>query len=45
MGDIIIGIILLSVVALAARSLWKNHKAGKSCGGCSGDCGSCHGCH
>ena len=41
MGDIIVGIALLGIVALVVRYLWKSHKAGKGCGGCSGDCSSC----
>lgn len=41
-GDVIIGLILAGLAALAARSLWKSHKAG---GQCSGDCSRCGGCH
>ncbi len=40
--------IILALVVLAAglavRSLWKDHKAGKSCS-CGGDCSHCKGCH
>ena len=41
-GTVIVILILVLVVTLAIRSLWKSHKKG---GGCSGDCGSCGGCH
>lgn len=33
-----------AIAALALRSLWRSHKAGKSCF-CGGDCGHCKGCH
>lgn len=42
LGYVIVIAVLAIVVALAVRSLWKEHKAG---GHCSGDCGSCGGCH
>lgn len=42
LGNVIVIGVLLAVVALVARSLWKTHKSG---GHCSGDCGSCAGCH
>lgn len=45
MGNIIVGLVIVGVVALAIRSMWKSRKAGKHCGGCSGDCASCHGHH
>ena len=38
-GTVIVALVVAAIVALAARSLWKNHKAGKSCG-----CGHCDGC-
>ena len=42
-GNVIVLAVLAIVVALAARSLWKERKNG---GGCSGDCASCRGgCH
>lgn len=41
MGNVIVGIVLVGVIALGIRSLWKNHTAGKTCGGCSGDCSNC----
>ena len=41
-GYIIVTAVLVAVVALAVRSLWKSHKSG---GGCSGDCAHCKGCH
>lgn len=44
MGNIIVGIIVIAIAALAARTIYKDKKAGKSnCGGgCSGCGGSCH---
>jgi hypothetical protein len=45
MGTILVGAVLAVIVALVIRFMWKNHKAGKSCGGCSGDCTQCHGNH
>ena len=44
-GSVIVGAVLLAVIGLAVRSLYKSHQGG---GGCSGDCGSCGGscgCH
>ncbi len=41
-GEILVGAVLLAVVALAIRSLWRTHKSG---GHCSGNCGSCKHCH
>ena len=41
-GNMIVIAVLIAVVALAVRSLWKSHKSG---GGCKGDCGNCRGCH
>lgn len=42
LGNIIVIAVLIAVVVLAVRSLWKSRKSG---GGCNGDCGSCRGCH
>lgn len=42
LGNLIVIAVLVAVVALAARSLWKSRKAG---GHCTGDCASCGGCH
>lgn len=39
---LVLALVVLAV-ALAARSLWKDHKAGKS--SCGGDCSHCKGCH
>ena len=41
---IVVGIVLLLLV-LAGRSVWKTCKQGGSCCGCSGNCGHCNGCH
>lgn len=41
-GYIIVTAVLVAVVALAVRSLWKSHKSGK---GCDGNCAHCKGCH
>ncbi|MCI8296456.1 MAG: FeoB-associated Cys-rich membrane protein [Lachnospiraceae bacterium] len=38
MGTIVIGLLILGIVFLAARSLWRDKKAGKCCG-CSCGCG------
>ena len=40
MGDIIVLSVIIFTVALAVRSLWKDHKKG-GCAGCSRNCGSC----
>lgn len=44
MGTIIPAALVLGVSFLAARSIWRNKKAGKCCG-CSngGGCSCCHG--
>lgn len=41
MGDVIVLAVIGLVVALVIRSMWKNHKNGKSSCGCSGNCGGC----
>lgn len=41
-GNLIVIAVLLAVVALAVRSLWKSRRSG---GHCDGNCGNCHGCH
>ena len=42
---VVVGIVLLLLV-LDGRSIWKTHKQGGSCCGCgcSGNCGCCGGC-
>lgn len=40
MGDLIVLAVLGMVVALAVRSLYRDHKKG-GCAGCSRNCGSC----
>lgn len=42
LGQALVGLILIGVVVLAVRSVWKSHKTG---GHCSGDCSRCGGCH
>lgn len=46
-GTIIVGLLLLAVAVLAARTLWRGRKSGGGCscggGGCSGDCSCCGG--
>ncbi len=37
--------VLVSAVALAVRSLWRQHKSGKGGCSCGGDCSHCKGCH
>ena len=44
MANWIVGGIILLLAALACRSIYKDKKAGKSCG-CGGDCSQCKGCH
>ena len=41
-GNMIVIAVLIAVVALVIRSLWKSHKSGRDC---NGDCGNCRGCH
>ncbi len=44
MGNLIVGSILLVVLFLAGRSIYRDHKAGKFI--CGGDCAGCGGrCH
>ncbi len=42
LGNLIVLLALAAAVALAVRSLWRDHKRG---GRCNGDCASCGGCH
>jgi len=42
MGDIIVLTVLVVIVALVIRSMWKNHKKGGGCSGCSGNCSGCN---
>ncbi len=44
MGELIVIAALVGLVALAVRSMWRDHKSGKSCS-CGGDCSHCKGCH
>ncbi len=44
LGNIIVIAVLAAIAALAVRSLWRDHKSGKSCA-CGGDCSRCKGCH
>lgn len=45
MGTLVVGVIVLSVVALVIRGMIKDKKNGKSIQ-CGGDCGHCGGhCH
>ncbi len=39
MGTFVVGVIVAALVACAARSIYKDRKAGKC--GCSGSCPSC----
>jgi len=43
MTQFIVIVLLAAAVALAVRSLWRQHKSGK--GSCDGDCSHCKGCH
>jgi len=40
LGNLIVLLVLVAVVALAFRSLWRDRKQG----GCNGDCARCGGC-
>lgn len=44
--DILLAALLIVIVALAVRKIYRDKKSGKSCScgssGCSGNCGSCH---
>lgn len=42
LGNLLVIAVLAIVVALAVRSLWREHKSGSGCGG---NCASCKGCH
>lgn len=41
MGNLIVGAMVLAIVFLAGRSMYRDHKAGKFI--CGGDCASCGG--
>ncbi|MCI8639656.1 MAG: FeoB-associated Cys-rich membrane protein [Coprococcus sp.] len=41
MGTLVVGIIVLALVGLAGRSIYKNKKAGKCCGDCAHCGGAC----
>lgn len=43
MGTLFTGIIVLGLVGMAVRSLYRKRKSG-SCSGCGGSCGGCGGC-
>ena len=43
MMTVIVSAVLLAMVALLIRSMWKEHKAGGGCNGCSG-CSGGTGC-
>lgn len=44
LATILIGLVVLALVLLAARSIWRDKKQGKSCGSCPGGCSGCSGC-
>jgi hypothetical protein len=49
LASLLVGLVLLSVVALAARKLIRDHRAGRhacgcGCGSCGGNCSGCAGC-
>lgn len=41
LGNVVVIAVVAAAAALAARSVWRSHKAG---GHCNGDCGHCGGC-
>lgn len=42
-GTCIVLILLITVVALAARTMIRDKKSGKACSGCAGGCSGCGG--
>ena len=42
MGELIVIAAIAGAVFLAIRSMWRDHKSGKSC--CGGSCSGCSGC-
>ncbi|MDD3222439.1 MAG: FeoB-associated Cys-rich membrane protein [Lachnospiraceae bacterium] len=42
MGTILVGAAVIVIAGMAARSIYRDKKAGK---GCNGNCGTCKGCH
>lgn len=40
-GTLLVGLIVTGWVILAARSMWRNRKSARSCGG---NCAACSGC-
>ena len=42
-GTIIVSVILVAVVAVIIKSMWRGKKSGKD--SCGGECGRCRGCH
>ena len=45
MGTIAVGAVVLLAIGLAVRSIYRDKKSGKCCGGCSGCSGACHCTH
>ena len=44
LATILIGLVVLALVLLAVRSIWRDKKQGRSCGSCPGGCSGCSGC-
>lgn len=44
LSTIAIGLVVLLLIFLAMRSIWRDKKQGKSCGSCPGGCSGCSGC-
>lgn len=42
MGTLVVGMIVLTLAALAGRSIYKDKKSGKCCGDCAHCGGACH---
>jgi hypothetical protein len=43
-GNLIAVLLVVLLVVVCAREIWKSHKAGGCSGGCAGCSGSCAGC-
>ena len=44
LGNLIAILLVVLLVAVCAREIWKSHKSGGCGGGCAGCSGSCAGC-
>lgn len=42
LSTVIVGAVLLGIIVLIIKSMWKRRKEGASCMGCSGSCSHCN---